>query len=84
MRDFSRIELASITEVVVREDVSGGLLLGLSRRGEEFQIFLEEAALEELESLLAAARTLRTRPQNVTRVRPKARLGGEGTSLALV
>lgn len=65
MRDFSRIELASITEVVVREDLNGGLLLGLSRRGEEFQIFLDEAALEELESLLAAARKLKVRPQSV-------------------
>lgn len=38
MRDFSRIELTTIADVVVREDVSGGLLIGLSRRGEEFDI----------------------------------------------
>jgi len=65
MRDFSRIELASITDVVVREDVSGGLLIGLSRRGEEFQIFLDEGALVELENLLASARLGAPRPQSV-------------------
>ncbi len=65
MREFSRIELASITDVVVREDVSGGLLIGLSRRGEEFQIFLDEAALEDLEGLLATARAPAARAPKV-------------------
>lgn len=51
-----RIDLATISEVIVREDVGGGLVIGQTRRGEEFEIFLGESALEELESLLAAVR----------------------------
>ena len=51
-----RIDLATISEVIIREDVVGGLVIGQTQRGEEFEIFLGESALEELESLLAAAR----------------------------
>lgn len=62
MRDFLRVDLTAITDVVVREDVSGGLLIGQTRRGEEFQIFLDQAALEDLESLLQVARKPADRP----------------------